>query len=106
MVDKEADIFTRMVFEASEISGHRIILSKGWSGLGRGIGSGNVYLAGDIPHAWLFQRVAATVHHGGAGTTAATLLAGIPSLIVPFGVDQPFWGSRIAKIVVGLSPHS
>lgn len=104
MVDKEADIFTRMVFEASEISGHRIILSKGWSGLGRGIGSGNVYLAGDIPHAWLFQRVAATVHHGEAGTTAATLLAGIPSLIVPFGVDQPFWGSRIAKIGVGLSP--
>lgn len=104
MVDKEAESFTQMVFDASELSGQRVILSKGWSDYGNHLNSKNVYLAGDIPHEWLFQRVAAAVHHGGAGTTAATLRAGIPSLIVPFGVDQPFWGFRVATIGAGLRP--
>src|SRR5258708_9892738 len=46
------------------------------------------------PHDWLFPRVAAAVHHGGAGTTAAALRAGVPSVVVPFFADQPFWAWR------------
>jgi sterol 3beta-glucosyltransferase len=47
------------------------------------------------PHAWLFPRMAAVVHHGGAGTTAEGLRAGVPAVIVPFVFDQPFWGARL-----------
>jgi UDP:flavonoid glycosyltransferase YjiC (YdhE family) len=57
-----------------------------------------------IPHSWLFPRVAAVVHHGGAGTTAAGLRAGVPAVIVPFFGDQPFWGQRIAELGVGPKP--
>jgi sterol 3beta-glucosyltransferase len=56
------------------------------------------------PHAWLFPRMAAVVHHGGAGTTAEGLRAGAPSVIVPFAVDQAFWGKRVQDLGVGPAP--
>jgi sterol 3beta-glucosyltransferase len=56
-----------------------------------------------IPHSWLFPQMKAAIHHGGAGTTAAALAAGIPSLAIPFFSEQPFWGRRIAEI--GVSPQ-
>lgn len=46
----------------------------------------------------------AVVHHGGVGTTAAVLRAGVPGIIVPFAVDQPFWGRRVASLGVGIPP--
>jgi sterol 3beta-glucosyltransferase len=48
-----------------------------------------------VPHTWLFERVAAVVHHGGAGTTGAGLRAGRPTVIVPHGIDQPFWARAV-----------
>ena len=57
-----------------------------------------------FPLRWLFPRVAAVVHHGGAGTTSAGLRAGVPSIIVPFFADQPYWGQRIAELGVGPAP--
>ena len=57
-----------------------------------------------VPHSWLFPQMAAAVHHGGAGTTAAGLRAGVPSIIVPFFGDQPFWGVRVANLGVGPTP--
>jgi sterol 3beta-glucosyltransferase len=48
-----------------------------------------------VPHLWLFERVAAVVHHGGAGTTGAGLRAGRPAVIVPHAVDQPFWARTV-----------
>ena len=56
------------------------------------------------PHDWLFPRVAAVVHHGGAGTTAAALRAGVPALVVPFIADQRFWGNRIRALGAGPGP--
>jgi len=50
------------------------------------------------PHDELFKHVSAVVHHGGAGTTAAGLRAGLPTLICPLAVDQPFWGRRVHAI--------
>jgi sterol 3beta-glucosyltransferase len=55
-------------------------------------------------HDWLFPQVAAVVHHAGAGTTAAALRAGAPSVPVPVGVDQHFWGGRIAAVGAGVPP--
>ena len=57
-----------------------------------------------VPFAWLFPRVAAVVHHGGAGTTSAGLRAGVPSVVVPFFGDQPYWGQRVADLGVGPAP--
>jgi UDP:flavonoid glycosyltransferase YjiC (YdhE family) len=57
-----------------------------------------------IPFAWLFPRVAAVVHHGGAGTTAAGLRAGVPSIVIPFFGDQFFWGQRVAELGAGPEP--
>ena len=57
-----------------------------------------------MPHDWLFPQVAAVVHHGGAGTTAAGLRAGVPSINIPFFGDQPFWGQRVADLGVGPQP--
>ncbi|WP_262403239.1 glycosyltransferase [Actinomadura sp. CNU-125] len=58
----------------------------------------------DVPHAWLFPRMAAVVHHGGAGTTAAGLRAGAPTVVCPFFGDQPYWGERVAALGAGPSP--
>jgi len=55
----------------------------------------DVLAVGDVPHAWLFDRVAAVVHHGGAGTTGAALRAGRPAVVVPQAVDQPFWARAL-----------
>jgi len=57
-----------------------------------------------VPHSWLFPRVSAVIHHGGASTTAAGLKAGIPSVLIPFFGDQPFWGQRVAELGVGPKP--
>ena len=69
-------------------------------------GSRRKYVGEDVPHSWLFPRVAAVVHHGGAGTTAEGLRAGVPSIIFPVAADQYFWGERIARLGAGLCPLS
>jgi UDP:flavonoid glycosyltransferase YjiC (YdhE family) len=58
------------------------------------------------PHDWLFPRVAAVIHHGGAGTTAEGLRAGVPTMIVPFFGDQYLWASRIEDLRVGIAPFT
>lgn len=58
----------------------------------------------EVPHAWLFPRTAAVVHHGGAGTTAAALRAGVPSLVCPVFSDQPYWGDRVSRLGAGPRP--
>jgi sterol 3beta-glucosyltransferase len=63
-----------------------------------------VLMVKSIPHAWLFPQMAAIVHHGGAGTTAAGLRSGVPSIVIPFFGDQPFWGQRVAELGVGPAP--
>ena len=66
--------------------------------------SDRLYSVAAVPHAWLFPQTAGVVHHGGAGTTAAGLRAGVPSLLVPFMADQPFWGRRVHALGVGPKP--
>lgn len=81
----------------------RAIIAKGWGDFKYKENS-NLFFAEYIPHEWILPRVSAVVHHGGAGTTAAGLFAGKPTLIISFGGDQPFWGNRIHALGVGPAP--
>ena len=64
----------------------------------------DVFALGDAPHAWLLPRMAAAVHHAGAGTTGAVLRAGLPTVGVPFLADQPYWADRLHALGVGPAP--
>ncbi|KAK5018481.1 hypothetical protein LTR39_000958 [Cryomyces antarcticus] len=100
------DAMTKLIFKAIKLAGVRALVSKGWGGLGaHEVGKPDeVFMLGNIPHDWLFEHVSAVVHHGGAGTTAAGIAAGKPSVVVPFFGDQHFWGSMIARAGAGPAP--
>jgi UDP:flavonoid glycosyltransferase YjiC (YdhE family) len=93
MVSSNATSFTETILAAVKKSGQRAVLASGWGGLSgeEGAQSEQIFFLRHAPHDWLFPRMSAAVHHGGAGTTAAAVRAGIPSVIVPFYGDQPFW---------------
>ena len=93
-----------LVLAALKRTGQRGILVSGWGGLSQAHLPATVHMVESVPHSWLFPRVAAVVHHGGAGTTAAGLRAGVPSVVVPFFGDQLFWGQRVEKLGVGRTP--
>lgn len=94
----------RIALEALAQSGQRGVLATGWGGLKTADVPKTVHLISSLPHSWLFPRMAAVVHHGGAGTTAAGLRAGVPSIIIPFMGDQAFWGQRTVELGVGVPP--
>jgi len=93
-----------LVADALRRAGRRGIVQAGWAELSAPDFGDDVLAIGEAPHGWLFPRVAAVVHHGGAGTTGAGLRAGRPSVLVPFFADQPFWGWRVAALGVGPEP--
>ncbi|KAJ5303951.1 uncharacterized protein N7443_003611 [Penicillium atrosanguineum] len=97
---------TLLLLEAVQLAGVRAIISQGWGELGSEdlVIPPNVHLIGNCPHDWIFKKVSCVVHHGGAGTTAAAMATGKPSIVVPFFGDQPFWGEMIAKIGAGPKP--
>ena len=104
MAGRDPERVTRVVSEALQRAGRRGVLATGWGGLAPGGLPETVFALGSVPHDWLFPRVAAVVHHGGAGTTAAGLRAGRPTVICPFFGDQPFWGRRVHELGVGSAP--
>lgn len=104
MSNRNPQATTHLILEALRQSGQRGIISSGWARLQAATLPDTVYLLDSAPHSWLFPRMAGVVHHGGAGTTAASLRAGIPMMIVPHIADQPFWGRRVAEIGVGTRP--
>ncbi|MEO8612756.1 MAG: glycosyltransferase [Chloroflexota bacterium] len=95
---------TDLALKALTLSRQRGVLASGWGGLSQSDLPETVYMMPSVPHSWLFPQMAAVVHHGGVGTTAAGLRAGVPSIIVPFFGDQPFWGRRAAALGVGPNP--
>jgi len=101
MGGRNPEHFAALVLEALAKSGQRGLLLTGWGGMNVMHVPDNVFVVKAAPHNWLFPRMAAVVHHGGAGTTAEGLRAGVPSVIVPFIVDQPFWGKRVQALGVG-----
>jgi len=106
IVVDDPNAMTKLIFEAVKKTGQRALVSKGWGGFGAdemGIPDG-VFMLGNVPHDWLFRHVSCVVHHGGAGTTAAGIALGKPTMVVPFFGDQPFWGAMVAKAGAGPVP--
>ncbi|KAL2920101.1 Sterol 3-beta-glucosyltransferase [Polyrhizophydium stewartii] len=127
----DPDALTRTIVEAVKKAGVRAILSKGWSArlpkvehaeptspaAGGSAAAATaaaapeapieypdcIYPLDKVPHDWLFPQMAGVVHHGGAGTTAAGIRAGVPTLIRPFFGDQFFWADRVQDLGVGIS---
>ena len=95
---------TAIVIEALHKANVRGILSTGWGGLETDALPDSIFKIDSAPHDWLFPQVSAVVHHGGAGTTAAGLRAGRPTVICPFIGDQGFWGNRVRTLGVGPAP--
>ncbi|KAM3069239.1 hypothetical protein ACMFMG_010752 [Clarireedia jacksonii] len=97
---------TKLIFEAVKKAGVRALVSKGWGGLGADDldKPDGVFMLGNVPHDWLFKHVSCVVHHGGAGTTAAGIALGRPTVVVPFFGDQPFWGAMTARAGAGPPP--
>lgn len=104
MVSRNSEEAGTIALEALQRSGQRGILAAGWGGLKASHLPDTVFPIASISHSWLFPRMAAVVHHGGAGTTAAGLRAGVPAIIIPFMGDQAFWGARVASLGVGTQP--
>jgi vancomycin aglycone glucosyltransferase len=98
-----AEATSRTLIEAARAAGRRAIVSQGWAGLGLIDQAADCIVIGDINHQALFPRVAAVVHHGGAGTTLAAARAGAPQVVVPMFGDQPFWASRVCELGIGTS---
>lgn len=101
---------TRTVIESVQKADVRCILSKGWSDRLGDPASAKVEIPlppeiqqiQSAPHDWLFSQIDAAAHHGGAGTTGASLRAGVPTIVKPFFGDQFFFGSRVEDLGVGI----
>ncbi|MQS15841.1 glycosyltransferase family 1 protein [Streptomyces kaniharaensis] len=91
-----------LVVDALGRAGVRGVLQSGWAGIAAD--GDDVLTVGEIPHSHLFPRMAAVVHHAGAGTAAAVLRAGVPSVPVPVTADQPFWAGRLTRLGAATRP--
>ena len=87
---------TALVLEAARSAETRLVIGAGWGGLDSGVSGDDVLAVEDVDYLRLFPRVAAVVHHGGAGTAGAAFASGRPQVVCPFVADQPFW-ARLAR---------
>jgi sterol 3beta-glucosyltransferase len=103
MGSSKGEATTTLILKALEMNGQRgVLLSSNLRGRLDRLPS-NVFVIDSIPFDWLFPRMAAVVHHGGAGTTSMALRAGVPAVVVPFMGDQPFWARRVHELGAGPS---
>lgn len=103
-VDRDPARLTRTVVEGVTEAGVRAVIVTGFGGLTPGSLPEQVLAIPTVPYPWLFSRSSAVVHHGGSGSLAAALQAGLPNMAVPFGFDQLFWGGRAHALGVGPAP--
>ena len=103
MVNRSAEKIYNVIRETLKQTGQRGVILSGWGG-SCSSDDENIFYLEAAPHAWLLPRCELVIHHGGAGTTATGLRAGIPGIVVPFTADQPFWGRRVASIGAGPDP--
>jgi vancomycin aglycone glucosyltransferase len=91
----------RTAIEAIRAQGRRVLVSRGWAGLAPIDDRDDCLIVGDVNHQALFPRVAAVMHHGGAGTTTTAAQAGVPQVVLPQRGDQPYWAGRVAALGIG-----
>jgi sterol 3beta-glucosyltransferase len=104
MIHRASESIARSMMDAIRKNGQRAIILTGWDGWKDQTSSEDFLFLESAPHDWLFPRCKAVIHHGGAGTTAAGLRAGIPNIVIPFAGDQMFWGKRVHAIGAGPRP--
>ncbi|MGW3680641.1 glycosyltransferase [Streptomyces prasinus] len=102
MAAGDGERLSELAVRALRRAGLRGILQAGSAGLAAD--GDDVLTIGDVPHTLLFPRLAAVVHHGGAGTAAAAVRAGVPAVTVPVTADQPFWAGRLAALGAATDP--
>jgi vancomycin aglycone glucosyltransferase len=90
-----------VIVAAARAVGRRAVIAAGWAELAPLDGEGDCLGIGEVNQQALFGRVAAVVHHGGAGTTTAAALAGVPQVIIPQAYDQPYWAQRVTQLGIG-----
>ncbi len=93
----------RVAIEAVRAQGRRAVLASGWADLALIDDEDDCFVVGEVNQQALFARVAAVVHHGGAGTTLTATRAGAPQVVVPQAVDQPYWAGRVADLGIGVA---
>ena len=91
----------RAAIEAIRAQDRRVLVGRGWAGLGLVDDRDDCFVTGDVNQQELFTRVATVMHHGGAGTTTTAARAGAPQVVVPQGGDQVYWGGRVAALGIG-----
>ncbi len=105
---KDIRSFTKtfeILSEAVNKTKQRAVIGLGWTKNNfNGTVPENIFLIENVPFTWLFPQMKLLVHHGGAGTTAAGLIAGKPTIIIPHIADQPAWGLRVFELGVGSKP--
>jgi vancomycin aglycone glucosyltransferase len=101
MPDPRPDETTRKLLDSIARTGFRALISRGWAGLGDGPLPDGVMAIDPVSHASLFPRLAAVVHHGGAGTTHAAARAGVPQIVIPHVLDQFYFARRVMALGVG-----
>ena len=104
MPSRDQEALTPLILDAVRSVGHRVIVSCRGSNGGRAVSNRDCFFIHDSPHHVLFPRMAAVVHHGGAGTTATAARAGVPQIIVPHILDQYYWANRIHQTGLGPEP--
>jgi sterol 3beta-glucosyltransferase len=104
MTPQNADGLRELAAAAGRQAGVRMVIQAGRDTAGDTGRDGDSIAIGEVPHDWLFPRMAAVVHHAGAGTTGAGLRAGVPAVSVPKLGDQPFWAARLATLGAGPRP--
>ncbi|MFC9242738.1 glycosyltransferase [Streptomyces sp. NPDC057136] len=92
-----------VAIEAIRAQGQRVLVGRGWAGLGLIDDKGDCFAVGEVNQQALFARVAAVVHHGGAGTTTTAARAGAPQVVVPQAGDQSYWAGRVADLGIGVA---
>jgi sterol 3beta-glucosyltransferase len=98
---KQAYRGAELVLAALAQAGVRAII-QGWDAVLPDLAlPDTIFHAGSLPHSWLFEQVGAVIHHGGFGTTAAGLRAGVPAIVIPHVIDQFYWGQRVYELGVG-----
>ncbi len=102
MTNRKVKALANPILDALAQTGLRAVLLSGWSALGQTHAlPATVYAIDHLPHDWLFPQVSAVVHHGGPGTLAAAIRAGVPNVVIPFALDQPFWGACVERLGIG-----
>jgi UDP:flavonoid glycosyltransferase YjiC (YdhE family) len=89
---------TGVAIQAAQLAGCRMIIQRGWTGLGERALPETIHVTDYAPHDWLFSRASCVIHHGGAGTSAAMFCAGVPGIFVPYILDMPFWAACAERL--------